>query len=231
MNRVQAFGDRIWICDGPRIKLMTIPFSTRMTIVELERGVLWVHSPVLPTPELHETVEALGSVEHIVAPNRIHSLGLGPWKKRYPSAQVWVSPRFVERHQDAAIDHVLGASSPAQWGGQIESVVFEGSSFLDEVVFFHARSRTLIITDLIQRHDPAQESWFWRVVKRSVGVLGEQGGTARDLLTTFGDRAAARASAAAILDWDFDRVVIAHGLCITEDAHRFVERAFGWALE
>lgn len=62
-----------------------------MTIVELGSGELWVHSPVNLAGDVQGTVEALGSVKYIVAPNKIHSLGVEPWKERYPSAEVWVS--------------------------------------------------------------------------------------------------------------------------------------------
>lgn len=230
MSLLQPFGEGIWLCDGPRVRMMTIPFATRMTIVELEPGALWVHSPLVPIPEVHEAVDALGTVKFIVAPNKIHSLGVGPWKQRYPLADVWVSPRFPERHPGAPFDHVIGTVPPQVWGGQIDTLCFGGSRFLDEVVFYHSRSGTLILTDLIQRHDPAGESWFWRFVKRTVGVLGPSGGTAADLRNTFSDRIAARESAEALLRWNFDRVAISHGMCITEDAHRTVEEAFDWAL-
>lgn len=229
MSTLESFGERIWICDGPRIRMMTIPFSTRMTVVELESGELWIHSPVDPAQDAREAVRALGAVRYIVAPNKIHSVGVQPWKERYPAAEVWASPRFRERHPAAPVDHVLGTTDPP-WGSEIEAVCFGGSDFFDEVVFYHARSRTLIITDLIQRHDPDEETWFWRLIKRGVGVLGTSGGTARDLRLAFSDRAAARESAEALLRWDFDRVVIAHGTCITEDARRVVEEAFDWLL-
>lgn len=230
MAQLQGFGERIWLCDGPRTKMMTIPFSTRMTIIEFEPRKLWVHSPVVPTPELYKAVESLGTVRHLVAPNKIHSEGIAPWKTRYPSAEVWVSPGFPERHPNIAADHVIGQRTPDAWGADIESLTFHGSSFLDEIVCYHRPSQTLILTDLIQRHDPAGESWFWRAVKKAVGVLGTSGGTARDLRMTFRDRDAARLSAKALLRWDFKRVVIAHGMCITSDAHRLVAARLDWAL-
>ncbi len=227
---LQRFGERIWICDGPRVRMMTIPFETRMTIVELEPGVLWVHSPIEPTPNLQDAVDSLGAVKFIVAPNKIHSLGVEPWKKRHPAAEVWVSPQFRKRHPDAPVDHVIGADAPPAWSSQIDYLCFGGNIFLDEVVFFHHNSRTLIVTDLIQRHDPAKETFFWRFGKRLAGVLGDKGGTAIDLRSAFRDRAAARASAEKLLRWNFDRVVIAHGKCITENARSTVEKAFDWAL-
>ena len=166
MSLLQSFGERIWICDGPRVRMMTIPFETRMTIIELEPGNLWLHSPIDPSQSVVAAIKNLGEVKFIVAPNKIHSLGVEPWKERCPSAEVWVSPRFCERHPDISVDHVLGADAPQAWRNQIDILYFGGSSFLDEVVFYHRLSRTLIITDLIQRHDPTGESWFWRLIKR-----------------------------------------------------------------
>lgn len=230
MSLLQPFGNAIWICNGPRVRMMTIPFGTRMTVIELEAGRLWVHSPLAPSPEVYEAVDAMGSVEFIVAPNKIHSLGVAPWKERYPSAEVWVSPRFQKRHPDTPFDHIIGVTTPDDWGRKIQALCFAGSFFLDEVVFFHEASRTLILTDLIQRHDPSEENCFWRWAKRAAGVLGDSGGTARDLRSTFHDRVAARKSAELLLRWDFDRVIIAHGRCITDNARRTVEQAFEWAL-
>jgi hypothetical protein len=211
--------------------MMTIPFSTRMTIVEIEPRTLWVHSPFAPSAEVVRAVDELGDVRFIVAPNKIHSLGIAPWKQRYPRAEVWVSPRFRERHPRAPVDHVIGVDALSPWAGEIDALCFAGSRFLDEVAFFHEASRSLVLTDLIQRHEPSRESWFWRRVKGAVGVLGGAGGTALDLRMTFRDAVAARASAEALLRWDFDRVVIAHGTCITHDARSVVAAALAWALE
>lgn len=200
-----------------------------MTVVALDDDRLWVHSPVEPTEDVLEDVARLGTVAFIVAPNKIHSRGLRPWSQEFPNAEAWVSPRFPERHPDVPVDGVLGSHKPPGWGAEIAWLVFEGSSYLDEVVFFHATSGTLIVTDLIQRHDPHVEPLLWRLIKRAAGVLAPSGGTSHDLRATFRNRAAARRSAQAVLDWQFDRVVISHGLCIRTGSHRFVSNALKWA--
>jgi hypothetical protein len=230
VSELSAWGERLWTLSGDDVRMLSIPFSTRSTIVKLATGELWIHSPVALTAERARDVEPLGPVGHIVAPNRIHSLGVEPWKRRYPSATVWVSPRFVERHPELPADHVLAGGAPAAWAGEIDQHVFSGSSFLDEVVFLHRPSKTLIVTDLIQRHERAAEGWFWRAVKGWAGVLGDAGGTSRDLRWTFRDRAAARASAEHILGWDFERLVISHGACVHENAKAVVTEAFAWLL-
>lgn len=226
---IEPFGEDIWLVEGDNVRLLTAPFSTRMTIVRLRSGELWLHSPVAPTPQRLAAVRRLGTVRHIVAPNKIHSLWIVPWKNVCPRATVWVSPQFSARHPQLPVDAVLGSQPPAAWAGEIDQLVFEGSKIMDEVVFHHRASATLIVADLIQRHDPAAQGWFWTQLKRWGGVLGQNGGTPKDLELSFRDRDAARRSAERALSWDFDRLVVAHGFCATRDARPIVERAFTWA--
>lgn len=224
---LQRFGNNIWTVDGADVRMFGIPFSTRMTIVRLNSGGLWVHSPVELDAAGFADIDALGPVEHVVAPNKIHSIGIVPWKKRYPSAVVWVSPGFAERHEDIPFDAALGGGNP-HWQNEIDEHVFLGSSWFDEVVFLHRASKTLIVTDLIQKHEPDAQSWFWRRVKRYVGVLGVDGGTAKDLRATFRDKAAARRSREHVLAWDFDNLIVSHGLCVQGSARSSVSRALSW---
>lgn len=227
-NLAAPFGEDIWLLEGDRIHMFGIPFETRACIIRLKDGVLWVHSPVAPTQERLAAVRALGKVGFIVAPNKIHSLGVEPWRAAFPDAQVWVSPGFEGRHRNIAFDGVLTDAAPENWADEIGQQVFHGHRFLDEVVFLHRKSRTLIITDLIQKHDPSGENIFWRRVKKWAGILGETGGTARDIRASLTDRAAAKRARDEILSWDFDALAISHGACLRTGAKADVERAFAW---
>lgn len=228
MEKLTKFGSSIWILDGDVVRMYGIPFSTRMTIVRLEAGGLWVHSPIFPSEGCLAAINKLGAVEHIVAPNKIHSLGIEPWKAIYPDARVWVSPEFKQRHPKTCADETLDNNAPSTWSAEIDQHMFEGSTFLDEVLFLHRPSRTLIVTDLIQKHDPDTQFWFWRFVKGAAGILGKEGGTARDLRASFRDRPAARRSLETVLSWDFDKLIISHGFCVHEGAKVGVEKAFSW---
>ena len=226
---MQSFGQNIWIMDGDDVRMFgVLLFKTRMTVVRLKAGGLWLHSPVRPTPERHRAVDRLGPVEHLVAPNKIHSLGIEPWKALHPNARVWASPAFNERHPDIAVDAALANDVEAPWSGEIDHCVIDGHAVLDEVAFLHKPSRTLIVTDFIQKHEAASESWIWRGVKRMAGVLGKGGGTAVDIRLSVRDKAAVRRSIETILDWDFDNLIIAHGQCLQGGAREDVGRAFDW---
>lgn len=96
--------------------------------------------------------------------------------------------------------------------------------------FLHRPSRTLIVGDLIQVHELRPGKTVSNMLKRAAGVAAPDGGTSIDMKACFWDRKALRASMHRLLDWDFDKVVIAHGPCVSKDAKSFVEKALAWAL-
>lgn len=229
---MQSFGPNIWTMKGDDVRMYgVLPFTTRMTVVRLEAGGVWLHSPVRPTPERQRAVDEVGPVAHLVAPNKIHSLGIEPWKALVPSAQVWASPGFDKRHPDIAVDAVLTNDVDAPWRGEIDLCVIDGHGLLDEVAFLHKPSRTLIITDVIQKHDAAGESWVWRGVKGMAGILGKDGGVPLDIRLSVRDKTALRRSIDTILGWDFDNLIIAHGHCRQGGAKEDVARAFAWLTD
>ncbi|MEM0948208.1 MAG: DUF4336 domain-containing protein [Pseudomonadota bacterium] len=228
---LKPFGSNIWTIDGDDVRMFgALPFTTRMTVVKLETGGLWLHSPVLPTKERREALERLGPIEHLVAPIKIHSIGIPPWSSLVPSAQVWASPQFTERHPEIRVDTLLTNEVRPPWGKEIEHLSVEGHPVVDEVDFLHKRSSTLILTDLIQKHFADRDSSFWRGVKKTVGVLGERGGVPLDIRLSIQDRSAMRRSIEKILEWDFDNFILSHGHCLRGGAREEVRRVFAWLL-
>lgn len=220
--------DDLWIMDGDRVRMLSIPFPTRAVIVRLSDGSLWVHSPVQATPERLEAVAKLGPVAHIVAPNKFHHLHVGAWQQRFCEAKTWAGPGLVARNPGPSFDAELGDAPEAEWSKDLDQLVFAGSFMLTEVIFLHRASKTLVLTDIVQNHDPAHESWPWRVIKRANNVLAPGGGAPRDWRLTVRDRDAARRSRDRMLAWDFDRLVISHGRRVETGAHAYVEQAFAW---
>jgi hypothetical protein len=224
---LETFGESLWIADGDRVRMLGIPFTTRMTIVRLSDGGLWLHSPVAADPELVAAVEALGPVRHVVAPNKFHHLYVHEWIERFPYATSWAGPQLAER-VGLRFDQQLGDQAEACWAVDLDQLIFGGSKILPEVVFFHRKSKTLIVTDIIQNHEPDADGWLWRTVKRLNGILAPAGGAPRDWRMTVRDREAARRARDRMLSWGFDRLVLAHGRCLETGAHDHVARAFAW---
>jgi hypothetical protein len=73
-------GRDIWIADGPSVLFLGLfPYPTRMTVVRLSGGGLWVRSPIQLSDALSDEIKALGSVQHLVSPNMLHHLFLAAW--------------------------------------------------------------------------------------------------------------------------------------------------------
>ena len=220
--------DHIWTLEGDSVKMFTIPFRTRMTIIRLHDGQLWLHSPVAVTKERIAKVDALGEVAYLIAPNVFHHLFLGDWLQEYPDAKLWGSLGLEKKRPDLVFDGLLQDKPEPQWESEIDQMIFHGSKIIPEVIFLHKPSGTLIMTDLIQNHDPSRDNLFWRIIKRLDGILAPGGGVPRDLRLSIRNRQKAKEAVEKLRAWDFDRLIIGHGICIQENAKEYVMDAFSW---
>ncbi len=99
---------------------------------------------------------------------------------------------------------------------------------MEEVVFFHRESRTVIICDLIQRH-PREALTGWKgVLMRLDGLVGTAGSTPREWRASFLRRSKARAAREKVLSWKPERLLIAHGECAQAGASEIVKEALSW---
>jgi hypothetical protein len=204
---LESIGEGIWTLSAP-LKLGGMDARTRTTVVKLEGGRLWVHSPCKLDDALAAEVSALGEVAFLVAPNLFHHMFVAQWKRRFPAARIYVAPGLEKKRANLNPDGVLSSMAEPGWAKDIDQVFMEGSPIMNEVVFLHRASRTLIVTDLLfhvgETHGALEYLFF-----KLNGVVGKAG---RSLLGTWvtRDKTRARASAAVIRAWDFDRIAIAH---------------------
>ncbi|HVO26340.1 MAG TPA: DUF4336 domain-containing protein [Candidatus Margulisiibacteriota bacterium] len=218
----------IWIADGPAVSFFRIPYPTRATVVRLRDGSLWVCSPIRLDDQLRAAVGVLGPVRHIVSPNKLHHLYLGDWARTWPAAKLYASPGLARRRPDLSFESELTDQPDAAWADDIDQVIFHGSFAMQEVVFFHRLSRTAIIADLVQRFDPASLQGWRRVIMTLDGLVGAHGSTPREWRLSFWNRAAARSAKRKVLDWNPQRVIIAHGEWIRDNGRAVLERALAW---
>ncbi|PSB31747.1 hypothetical protein C7B82_07005 [Stenomitos frigidus ULC18] len=142
----------------------------RMTIVKLNAGGLLVYAPVAPTPEclrlVNELVAAHGEIKYIILPTISgveHKVFVGPFARRFPHAQVFVAPNQwsfplnlplswlglpAKRTQILPED-----SSQTPFADEFDYAILGpialGPGPFEEVAFFHIRSRTLLVTDIV----------------------------------------------------------------------------------
>ncbi len=221
---LEPFGDQIWTAPRP-MRFWGIETGTRMTVIRLDDGGLFVHSPVALDPPTRTAVAGLGLVKVIVAPSRFHHLFVPAWREAWPEALLCACPGLEQKRSDISWDRVLGNVPEGTWRGQLDQVFFSARSLENEVVFFHPRSHTLVCADMVF-HLASHPSPLTRVVAWLLGN-GQPGATFLERLL-IRDRREARAQIDRILAWDFDRILLAHGEPIREGGRQVVRRAYAW---
>lgn len=230
MVTLKPLGRDLFVVDGPVVRDMGVRFNTRMTVARLRDGSVWIASPVQVSFATLAEIIALGPVRYLLSPTPRHFWRLNAWHRLFPEAQLFSSPitPITLNKGELPLAGILGEPSGDLWAPDLQQLQLRGSRWLNEVVFFHAPSRTLLVEDAIQIHERGRGGPLRNALIAVGGVAAPWGGMARDIRLTFRDKAAARECVERILQWDFDTLVVAHGPVVTHDARETVERAFAW---
>ena len=114
--------------------------------------------------------------------------------RAWPAAKLYASPGLARRRRDLTFAGELGDRPDPAWAADIDQVIFHGSFVMEEVVFFHRASRSVIVTDLVQKFDPATLHGWRGAIMRLDGLVGPDGSTPREWRLSFWKRRAARAA-------------------------------------
>ncbi len=216
----------LWVAEMPS-KVFGVEFGARSTLTRLSGGGLWVHSPIRLTDELRREIDALGPIEALVAPNKMHYAYLEEWIAVYPEAVVFVAPDWLR--EISADPVILSDAAEMLWQGVLKHKILHGSSLIQEADFLHIESRTLILTDLAFNIPLSQAPL---PQKLAAGIIGVHDGFApsRTFRVTAGDKAALKISLERLLEWDFQRIIVSHGEIVEKDGPKVLRTAFDWVL-
>jgi len=225
---LKQFAQEVWIADGPDVVIVGFHYPTRMAVIRLSDRSLFIWSPIQLTDGLRTEVDALGQVRHIIAPNSLHHLFLLEWKRAYPGAKLYAPPGLRRKRQDIVFDADLGDAPGPDWAREIDQVVMQGNLITTEVVFFHTKSGTVLFTDLIQQF-PASSFSGWRALVAKLDLMvSPEPLVPRKFRVAFTNRRAARDALERIFAWPAEKVLVAHGTPVENDARAFLRRAFRW---
>jgi hypothetical protein len=226
----------IGMVDGPleyfRIAGIRIPmpFTTRMTVVRLGNGRLFLHSPIKYDERLAAELRRLGTVRHLISPNQWHYAHIGEWQRAFPDAIAWASPGVRRRARARCVDvnftRELEAQPPAEWQAEIDQTLVPGGIF-KELVFFHKASGTLILTDTIMNLEPDKLDEPWRTAVKLSGMTYPHGQIFFGMrMPLWLQQRKAKAVFQKIRSWQPKRILLAHGRCF-DGAHEVLGRLFG----
>ncbi len=213
----------LWVTEEP-LKLGPAHMNHRMTVVRLASGKLWVHSPIAYSDAMHESLAALGDVSDFVAPSIFHDLHWTHWCAAFPEARFHAPEGLRRRQRKVGFTDDLAGVAPDSWGGGIEQVTLAGMPKVQETVFHHPQSGTLIVADLVFNY--LQPQTLTRGTRLLLSMTGANGRMAVSRLFRFmiKDREAFSRSLDNVLAWDFERLIVGHGE-IAGDGHRQLAEA------
>ena len=223
--------ENVFIVEGETVSFLSLPFSTRMTIVRLSNGALWVHSPIKLSAAIQKQLQQLGTVQYLVAPNHLHHLFLGEWQAAYPQAISYGTDEVIKKRQDLTFNYSLNEPLQWPWEEEIGQVLFTGSALMQECVFFHYSSKVLIVTDLVENFSASAFNYWQRGVAKMVGIVAPHGKMPLDWRLSFlFHKPQARKHINVILNWKPQILVMAHGEIVKQDTLVFLKRSFRWLL-
>ena len=216
----------LWMTQHP-LRFLGAEVGTRMTVFRLKGGSLLIHSPVPLDPATQAELDQLGPVRFVVAPNRFHHLFVAEYARNYPQAKIFGAPGLDLKRRALRFDAILGQAAPAEWADEIEQTVFQAFPALNEVIFFHRSSRTIVFTDLLINIQNS-ESRYTRFLMWLDGGLGHVAVPRSFRLLLKMRRARARETVDQILSWEFDRLLLAHGEIVERGAKEIVRNAWSF---
>jgi hypothetical protein len=207
------------------LSFLGLHVGTRMTILRLPDRKLLVHSPIALDDELRTAVDAEGTVAHVICPNAYHHLHAKGWVEHYPDAVIHAPRGLRKKRPDLRIDRDLEDATATSFGADIVPLHIDGS-MLDETVFVHRPSKTVLAADLLENFS-GSDHFLTRLYLKAGGIHGKPGWN-RLMRFVYRDKRAARRSVDALLEHDIDRLIISHGDVIEQDAKPIIRESLAF---
>ncbi len=218
---LQLLDRDLGVVDHP-LRVGGLRLGARTTVVRRGDGGVVVLSPGPLGDDDAGAIAALGPVQAVVAPNLLHHLFLARALARFPGARLYAPAALAAKEPALRIDGPPGAIADDALG----AVDVGGMPGLQETLFLHRPSRTLVATDLVFNVRPPAPL-FTRLFMRCNGGFDRFGPT-RICRSLCKDRPSVRAAVDRVLAEDFDRVIVAHGRVLPSGGREALRAGFAW---
>jgi hypothetical protein len=192
-----------------------------VTLIRLRTGKLVIHSTAAFSPEDVREIASLGEPGWLVDAMLLHDTFAKEGRAAFPGIPYLAPEKFAEV---AKVDSRPLLPAPAEWQGELEVQRIDGAPKLDEHVFFHVLSRTLIVADFVFNFEGQGTAWE-RFFRRYAMGLRHEPNMSRVFRALISDREAFKRSVANVMAWDFDRVIVGHKEVIPSAGKVKVQRA------
>lgn len=228
-----AIASNLWTLDQS-LRFLGWEVSSRMTVVRLPSQDLVLISPVELNDGDRHFLNQLGAVRHIIAPNLFHHFSISSTQALYPEAKVWGVAGLPQKRPNLKLDALL--TQPGNFEEVLdyrplqgfEAILPNGIKPIQETVFFHRPSRTLVVTDIAFDFEHIN-SFSTHLAAQ---ILGSYKTPSKPSLEKWGhpDEAVVEASVRQVLAWDFDRVIPGHSAVVKTNGKAQFKAGYEWFL-
>ena len=205
------------------LRLFGMEIGRNVTVIRLRHDRLVIHSTAPFDGSDVRQIGQLGTPAWLVDATCFHDTYAQAGREAFPNVPYLAPPDFPKTAGVPA-DRLIPA--PAEWEGELQVLALDGIPRIREHVFFHVASRTLIVGDVL--FNLGQNAGRWaRFFMRHVARIHRPPDMSPFFRLMIRDRAAFAASARAMLAWDFERIIVAHGEPVTENAKERFAAALG----
>jgi hypothetical protein len=206
-------------------RVFGIDFKRNVTLLRLSDGRVVIHSTAPFTEKDIAAIREFGEPAWLLDATLLHDTFAKEGRTALPNLPYLAPSGFAE---------VSGIATqpldppPKDWAGEIDLLRVEGTR-KNEHALFHRRSRTLVVADLFFSFPPETRGWGRCFARYVMGLPSTLFGVSRFFRFLIGDKQAFERSVRTLLDWDFERIVVAHFAPLETEAKPAVESAIAKA--
>lgn len=187
------------------LKMPGMPLPVRSVFVPLEKaGVL-----ISPGTKLQPSdYQKLPQVTDLIGSNLLHTAGIPKALQSFPKARVWLP----EDHEQKLKTKISGSTLTKEaWPFQAElaMITIKGMPKVNEVVFVHKKTGSLIVTDLGFNLTKVSGLGPW-IILNLFGSY-KRFALSKFYLRNIVDRKAFQDSIYEMMQFDFDQIIVSHG--------------------
>jgi hypothetical protein len=203
------------------LRFFGIDFRRNVTLLRLSDGRVIIHSTAPFTEKDVAAIGAFGEPGWLIEATLLHDTFAQEGSAALNGVPYLAPSGFTEISGVAT--QPLDAP-PQDWSNEIQMLRIEGTK-KNEHVLFHVRSRTLVVADLFFSFPAETRGWARFFARRIMGLPPSLFGVSRFFRMLINDNDAFERSMKRMLEWDFERVVVAHREPLETGGKKAVEQA------
>ena len=202
-----------------------VEIGNRMTVIKCNNDKLWVHSPIILDTKAQQVLSAMGNITWTISPNLFHYLHIHTFQTQFPSSKLFGVSGIEKKEKRYSFNYLDDHAKKQLWTPHIQQIQIQGMPNVNEVVFLHPKSKTLIVTDLLFNCYPTK---LWSKLFFKLNGAYNKCCSTRIFKSFISDKNKFKDSINQILTWDFDRIILTHGNIIEKNSKQVFEKAFSW---